>query len=160
MNLTVCTSDILVPGILETAVSRFRGRNRFVSLEVASPFQDRKLDLELKGLRSFLRRSGYAMLQRVKCFLFHHVNPRKLFYLSTESFIFCIFNLRSINLEKVYTCFRVCGLSLRYLYYLSLSIHTHPNTFNVLCILFIDIYYYFPERWHCLNTNLLPQPRR
>lgn len=84
MHLTVSTSDILVPGIFETAMSRFQGMSRFVSLEVASPFQDRKLDLELKGLRSFLRRSRYAMLQRIKCFLFHHVNPRKLFYLGTQ----------------------------------------------------------------------------
>lgn len=160
MNLTVSTSEILVPGILETAVSRFQDRSRFVSLEVASPFQDRKLDLELKGLRSFLGRSGYAMLQRIKCFLFHRVNPRKLFYLGTESSKFWRFNFRSINLEDVYACLRVCGLSLQYLYYASLSIPTHPNMFNMLCILSIDVYYYFPERWHCWNTNLLPQLRR
>lgn len=61
-------------------VSKFQGRSRVVSLDVPFPFQDRKLELKLKGWSFLLRRPGYAMLQRIECFPFHPVNPKKLLY--------------------------------------------------------------------------------
>lgn len=49
-------------------VSKFQGRSRVVSLDVPFPFQDRKLELKLKGWSFLLRRPGYAMLQRIESF--------------------------------------------------------------------------------------------